>query len=414
MSPRAWPWYDHGMTQQNPTVAFVLILGALSAFGPMSIDMYLPAFPALADSLHTTPGHVAYTLSAFFIGLSAGQLAYGPLADRFGRKPPLIVGLVLYALASVGCALAPTIEILIAMRALQAFGACAGMVMSRAMVRDLFEPSAAARVFSLLILVMGLAPILAPFLGGLVLEFGDWRGIFWSLVAFGVACLAAVAWRLPESLPADQRVTLGLGEIASVYGQLLTDRVFMGHSLSGALAQAGMFAYIAGSPFVFITLNGVPENRYGLLFGLNALGFVAVSQINAALVKRIAPTTLLQRGLAFATAMAALLAVNVLTGLGGFVGLLVALFGFVASLGFIGPNAMALAMASRRTHHGQASAMLGTVQFGMATLAGLAVGALQDGTARPMGLTIAVCGLLALVASQLTARAGRALSAEAV
>jgi DHA1 family bicyclomycin/chloramphenicol resistance-like MFS transporter len=401
------------MTQQNPTVAFVLILGALSAFGPMSIDMYLPAFPALADSLHTTPGHVAYTLSAFFIGLSAGQLVYGPLADRFGRKPPLIAGLVLYALASVGCALAPTIEILIAMRALQAFGACAGMVMSRAMVRDLFEPSAAARVFSLLILVMGLAPILAPFLGGLVLEFGDWRGIFWSLVAFGVACLAAVARRLPESLPDTERVKLGLGEIASVYGQLLTDRVFMGHSLSGALAQAGMFAYIAGSPFVFITLNGVPENRYGLLFGLNALGFVAVSQINAALVKRLAPTTLLQRGLAFATAMAILLAVNVTTGLGGFVGLLVALFGFVASLGFIGPNAMASAMASRRTHHGQASAMLGTVQFGMATLAGLAVGAMQDGTARPMGLTIAVCGLLALVASQLTARAHRALSAEA-
>ncbi|MNS41292.1 Bicyclomycin resistance protein [compost metagenome] len=401
------------MTHQNPTVAFVLILGALSAFGPMSIDMYLPAFPALADSLHTTPGHVAYTLSAFFIGLSAGQLVYGPLADRFGRKPPLLAGLVLYALASVGCALAPTIEILIAMRALQAFGACAGMVMSRAMVRDLFEPSAAARVFSLLILVMGLAPILAPFLGGLVLEFGHWRGIFWSLVAFGAACLAAVAWRLPESLPDTGRVKLGLGAIASVYGQLLTDRVFMGHSLSGALAQAGMFAYIAGSPFVFITLHGVPENRYGLLFGLNALGFVAVSQINAALVKRIAPTTLLRRGLAFATAMAVLLAVNVTTGLGGFVGLLAALFGFVASLGFIGPNAMASAMASRRTHHGQASAMLGTVQFGMATLAGLAVGALQDGTARPMGLTIAVCGLLALVASQLTARADRAMSAEA-
>lgn len=385
------------MTTHRNHAVLILILGALSAFGPMSIDMYLPAFPSLAESFHTHPGTVAFTLSAFFIGLAVGQLVYGPLADRFGRKPPMLIGLALYVLASIGCVFAPTIQALIALRALQAFGACGGLVMSRAMVRDLFETQEAARVFSLLMLVMGLAPILAPFLGGLVMGFAGWQGIFWALAVFGASVAAAVAVYLPETLEHHGRVELGLGEILKVYGGLLRHLKYMGFALSGAIAQAGMFAYIAGSPFVFITLNGVPANRYGILFGLNAAGLIASSQVNAFLLRRHVPAAkVLTRALTFAAVMGVLLAANVATGWGGFPGLLVALFGYVASLGLITPNSSAAALGSQHSHHGQASAMLGTIQFGMATLSGSLVGALQDGTARPMGFTIALCGVLAL------------------
>lgn len=390
----------------------VLLLGSLSAFGPMSIDMYLPAFPALATSLGTTPGMVAYTLSAFFIGLSVGQLVYGPLADRFGRRTPLLVGLFIFVLASVGCAFAPNIEALIAMRVLQALGGCAGMVISRAAVRDMFDQQTSARVFSMLMLVMGVAPILAPFLGGLVLDAAGWRGIFWSLAAFGAACLAAVALKLPETLSPDRRVRLSAAEIGRVYGRLLGHRGFVGFALAGAFAQAGMFAYIAGSPFVFISLHHVPANMYGVLFGLNAAGLIGASQLNGHLLKRHASMTLLVRALGFAASMAAVLAVNAVTGWGGFVGLLVPLFGFLASLGFITPNTMAAALGTQHSHHGQASAMLGTIQFAIATLAGVAIGALQDGTARPMGLTIAVCGLLGLTFCLLSTRRALAPATE--
>lgn len=390
------------MPLAKPPLSLVLILGALAAFGPMSIDMYLPSFPALGAALHAGPGHVAYTLSAFFVGLSAGQLAYGPLADRFGRRPPLLGGLVLYVLASLGCAFAPNLATLVVMRALQAFGACAGMVMSRAVVRDRFEPTAAARIFSMLMLVMGLAPILAPFLGGFVLQLSGWRAIFVCLAVFGLACLAAVLRGLPESLPAGERQALRLGEIARVYGGQLLDPRFVFATLAGSATQAGMFAYIAGSPFVFITLNGVPESRYGFLFGLNALGLVAASQLNVVALRTAGPRAVLGRALAFAASAATALGFVAATGLGGFVALLLALFAFVSSLGFIVPNAMALALGSQKHHHGQASALLGTLQFTVATLAGSAVGALQDGTARPMAFTIVACALTGLLAYLLT------------
>jgi DHA1 family bicyclomycin/chloramphenicol resistance-like MFS transporter len=392
-------------TDKRREALLILILGALSAFGPMSIDMYLPAFPALATHFATSPGTVAFTLAAFFVGLATGQLVYGPLADRFGRKPPMLVGLALYVAASIGCAFAPSIHALIALRALQAFGACGGLVMSRAMVRDLFDTQSAARVFSLLMLVMGLAPILAPLLGGWVLPLAGWQGIFWCLAAFGALVATAVTLWLPETLAHHGRVELGFGAIARIYGSLLTHGRFMGYALSASVAQAGMFAYIAGSPFVFITLNGVPADRYGWLFGANAAGLIAASQVNAALLRRgVEARTVLVRALAFACVMGLWLAVNVVTGLGGFPGLLAPLFGFVASLGLIVPNGTALALGSQHSHHGQASAMVGTVQFGSATITGSLVGALQDGTARPMGLTIAACGAIALTACLLTSR----------
>lgn len=383
----------------------VLILGSLAAFGPMSIDMYLPAFPALETAFATTPGMVAYTLSAFFIGLALGQLVYGPLADRFGRKPPLLIGLALYVLASIGCAYAASVEALIAWRALEAFGACGGLVMSRAMVRDLFDVQESARVFSLLLLVMGVAPIVAPFLGGIVLKAAGWPGIFWALAAFGAAVAAACALWLPETHPPEKRTALGLGAIARVYAGLLAHRAFLGFSLAGFLPQAGMFAYIAGSPHVFITLNGVPADRYGLLFGLNAGGLIAASQVNGWLLKRAAAPVLLARALVALAGFAALLMLAAATGLGGFFGLLIPLFGYLCCLGFIVPNAIAIGLGTQTTALGQASAMQGALQFGTAFLAGSAVGAFQDATARPMAATIAVCAFLALGALAVGRRA---------
>lgn len=393
------------MTSSSVPGRRIVLLGALAAFGPMSVDMYLPAFPALARHFRTTPATVAFTLSAFFIGLAVGQLLYGPLADRFGRKTPMLLGLGLYVLASLASTLAPDIETLAGLRALQALGACGGLVMSRAMVRDLFDVQEAARVFSLLMLVMGIAPIIAPFLGGLVLDVAGWQGIFASLALFGLAVLLAVAWGLPETLPIDRRVRLGVEQSAEVYLRLLKHRQFLGFSLSAALASAGMFAYIAGSPFVFMTLHGVASNRYGILFGTNAAGLIAASQLNARWVRRQVPSpTLLGRALVAIALLGGWIALNTSTGFGGFPGLIAGLFGFVATLGLVTPNATALAMGSQRTNHGQASALVGTIQFALATLSGAVLGLWQDGTARPMGATIAMCGGLAWCIGWMTLR----------
>jgi len=240
-----------------------LILGALIAFAPMSIDMYLPSLPAIAAEFGAEPAAAHLTLASFFVGLAIGQAIHGPLADRYGRKPPLYAGLTLYVAASVGCALAPDVATLTALRFVQALGGCAGVVIARAVVRDRFDAHTSARMYSLLMLVMGLAPILAPFAGGWILVFTGWRAIFAALALFGLAFLFAV-WRfLPETRPAHTAARGGIGATLRVYAALLRDRSFLGYTLSGGFAQAGMFAYITGSPHVFIELYGVPAQAYG-------------------------------------------------------------------------------------------------------------------------------------------------------
>ncbi|RZA27863.1 MAG: Bcr/CflA family efflux MFS transporter, partial [Proteobacteria bacterium] len=233
----------------------ILILGALSAFGPLAIDFYLPGFPAMALAFATDEKHIQTTLAAYFLGLSIGQLIYGPVADRFGRRVPLLVGVSLFTLASLACAFAPTLEWLIAARFVQALGGCAGMVLARAIVSDKCDAVGSAKVFSQLMLVMGLAPILAPMLGGVLVNSWGWQWIFILLTLFSAACTLAVALGLPESMPAD-RPRRPLAGAPRLYGGLLLDPVFMGHALTGGIAMAGMFAYIAGSPFVFIKLYG--------------------------------------------------------------------------------------------------------------------------------------------------------------
>lgn len=389
---------------------WIMLMGALTAIGPLSIDMYLPAFPAIAREFAAT-GRVELTLASFFTGLALGQLFYGPLSDRFGRKPPLYAGLALYALASVGASLAGQVEALIAWRFLQGLGGCAGMVIARAVVRDRCSPPEAAQAFSMLMLVMGLAPILAPLLGSYLLLAGGWRSLFLVLAAFGAFCLL-LTWRgLGESL-VQRLPRLELRKVLSAYAGLLRDRHFSGHVLASGLAFSGMFAYIAGSPFVLMQLHGLDGRHYGWVFGANALGLITASQVNARLLRRARHDmrTLLRRGLATAALAGIVLLALALTGQLPLPLLLPGLFLYVASLGFISPNASASALAGHGHQAGTASALMGALQFLLATLAGAAMGLWHDGSALPLAAALAVCGgggLLLLMLTPATAAAPR-------
>jgi DHA1 family bicyclomycin/chloramphenicol resistance-like MFS transporter len=380
----------------HSTVKLTILLGILAAFGPLSIDTYLSGLPAIGREFRVDDTAAQLTLSMFFVGLALGQAVYGPIADRLGRRGPLLVGCALYAAAAVGCALAPSINALIAMRFVQAIGGCAGMVISRSVVRDLFDAHESARMYSFLMLVMGVAPILAPLLGGQLLVLFGWRAIFWMLTGFGLLCFLMVAVGLPETLPPERRAVAGIGQVLRVYGGLLRDRHFIGYTLVGGLISAGMFAYISGSPFVFIDLYGVAPQNYGWIFGTNAFGIIAASQINRWLLARFRAETILRTALMVIMVSGVVLTVLAATGVGGLVGLLAPLFVCIAGYGFISPNATALAMAAYGRTAGSASALLGTLQFALGAAAGALVGVLANGTALPMAAVIAGCELVAL------------------
>ncbi|MBX9634680.1 MAG: Bcr/CflA family multidrug efflux MFS transporter [Magnetospirillum sp.] len=382
----------------------ILILGIFTALAPLAIDMYLPALPQLGIVFASDPARVQSTLASFFLGFALGQAFYGPVADRWGRKPPLYGSLALFALASAGCALASSIQVLIGLRFLQALGACAGGVIARAMVRDLFEPREAPRVYASLVLVMGAAPMLAPMAGGWLLAVLGWRSIFWALAATGIVGLVLLHFRLPESHRQRDGRAGGLCGVLQAYGRLLCDRPFMGHTLAGGIAMAGMFAYISGSPFVFIQLHGVPPEHFGWFFGLNALGFVVVAQINGRLLNGVDARRVLMGGQLLQLAAGAVLVAEAVWGWGGLAGIAVPLFVFIASLGFITPSATALAMAPQGANAGTASALLGTMQFSIAALVSFALSLLQDGTARPMTMVMLGCALSGLVISRMLAR----------
>jgi DHA1 family bicyclomycin/chloramphenicol resistance-like MFS transporter len=373
----------------------------LTALGPLSIDMYLPALPALAQSFGSSPSRVQLTLSAFFVGFGTGQLVYGPLADRWGRRPPLLGGVGLYVVASTLCALSPGVGLLIALRLLQGLGACAGPLIARAIVRDVYERNRAARMLSLLMLVMGAAPLLAPLLGGQLLVTVGWRAIFWTLSGFGLLCLATAGLALPETLGPARRSRGSFLGVLGRYAEIGSHGRFLGYVLASASAYAGMFAYFAGSPFVFIQLYGIPAQRYGFLFGLNVLGLMAGAALNSRLVLRFGADALLRVGVSTAAIAGLALVVVAATRLGGLPGLVVPIFCFMSSLSFIGANAMAGALSAFPQAAGTASALAGTIQFVLGALSGAAVGTLHDGSALPMGVVIAVAGLASFLMHRL-------------
>ncbi|MFN8482435.1 MAG: Bcr/CflA family multidrug efflux MFS transporter [Anaerolineae bacterium] len=366
----------------------VLIIGGLSAFGPLSIDMYLPALPSLGQELGGTASVVQLTLTAFMLGLAVGQLVAGSLSDSLGRRRPLIVGLVLYTAASLLCGLAPSLAALIALRFVQGASGAAGTVIARAVVRDHFTGNDVARFFGLTMLVNGLAPILAPIIGGQILLFTSWRGVFILLTAIGAVMLTAVSLGLPESLPPERRRPGGFQSSVAPFRRLALDRVFLGYALAMGLAFGAMFAYISGSPFVLEDIYGISPQAFGLFFGFNALGIVMVSQVGVRLIERVGPRSLLATGLGAAFSGGVLLLVVVVMG-GGLAGILPALFLVVASIGLTSPNATALAMADHPEIAGSASAFLGLLQFIIGALVAPLVGIAGTATALPMAIVIA-------------------------
>ena len=387
------------MNRELP-LSWLLTLGALSAFAPMAIDMYLPAFPTIASELQTDSGQVQLTMAACFLGFAIGQLLYGPLSDRFGRKPPLYAGIALFVIASAGCALANSIDSLIVWRFLQAFGGCAGMVIGRAIVRDRFQANDAARLFSLLILVMGLAPILAPLFGGVLLSVASWRAIFIALLVFGLLCGVA-SWRaLSETLPAERRQSLHPIALARGFGEILRHREFYGHVLVGGFAHAGMFAYITSSSFVFIEHFQIAPGHFGWLFGANAAGLIAMSQLNRHLLKTRSTSRLLQAGNRLALLMGATLLLGASLAPQQLLFIAVPLFGFVASLGITLPNASANALAPFGLRAGTASALMGTIQFLFATVSATLISRLSAEGPLMMATVVAACAACSWLAQR--------------
>jgi len=378
-----------------------VLLGALQAFAPLSIDMYLPAMPVMETVFHTSAAAVQITMVTFLLGYAVGQSLYGPITDRFGRKPPLYASLLLFIAASAACALAPSIPLISAFRLLQAIGACGGAVMSRAMVRDLFRPQDLRRIFSMLVLVLGVSPVVAPMFGSYLLLWFGWKAAFVAQATLGVACMAGMHFRLPESLGHDARRPLDWDAVTSAYTRLLKDRTFLGASVVCGFSSAGTFAYITSAPFVFISLYKVSTEHFGWLFGAVAAGMVLASQINGRMSHQIPLWRVLRNANLVQLGAGLVLLATVLSGVGGLGGVFLGVFAYVSAQGFVFPNGSAIAMMRHGKIAGTASALLGTNQFLIAAVTTTFLGFL-DNPAVPMAVVIAGCGFAATVLNLLT------------
>ena len=362
----------------------VVLLGSLTAMGPLGIDMYLPSLPALAVDLHASPSQTQTTMAAFLAGMAVGQMFYGPAADRLGRRAPILLGVVIFVAASVACALAVSPGMLIAARFVQAVGACAGGVVSRAVVRDRFGHTETARMLSLLMLIMGLAPILAPLLGSALLGFGGWRLSFWFMVAFGLAVGLAGFLSLKESRSAETIAHARTENPLQAYLALLREPRLVGYALAGALNGATLFTYVASSPGLLIKTYGFSPAAFGWVFGLNAVGIIGGNQVNRILLRQRTPDEVLARSSLIAAALGVLLLAATVTGIGERWSVLGLLFALLATYGFIQGNTMAGALNVDPRRAGSVSALMGGASFSMGALASAAVGLLHDGTPRPM------------------------------
>jgi len=380
----------------------LVLMGSLQAFAPLSTDMYLPSLPLLERVFGATTAQVQFTLATFFVGYALGQSLYGPITDRYGRKPPLYFSLTLFVLSSLACATTRSIGALAFFRLLQAIGACGGVVISRAMVRDLFPPDQMRRVFSMLMLVLGVSPIAAPLLGGYILLWYGWKAIFFTQASLGVACLLGVHLRLPESLSSDDFHPLHASHILCSYQRLFRDRTFLGASFVSGFSSAGMFAYIASAPFVFINLYGVSTQNFGWLFGAIAAGVITASQVNGRMLHGVPLWRVLRIANLVQLGAGILLLAAALSGKGGLPGVFVPVFIYVSAAGFVFPNGSAIAMMRHGKIAGMASALLGTNQFTLAAIATIVLGTMEITTALPMAIVIAGCGASATLLNFLT------------
>ncbi|PWT93220.1 MAG: Bcr/CflA family drug resistance efflux transporter [Acidobacteria bacterium] len=381
----------------NKHFYLILILGLLTAIGPFSIDMYLPAFPDIAKSLHAPISQVTLSLSSFFIGISVGQLLYGPLLERFGRKKPLYVGLCIYLVASIGCALAASVNALIMLRLLQALGGCVGMVAARAMVRDLFEVKDNARIFSMLMLVVAVSPIIAPTLGGYVTSILGWRFVFAMLIVVDLIILTGIYFLLPESKEPDPNFSLRPRPIMKNFMGVLTHPQFYTYALTAAISAAGLYAYVGGSPYVFMELFKVNERQYGWIFALIAMGLIGASQVNSVLLKIYSSETIIRVASFCQSIVGSLMVCVVIFGWSDLFITIFLIFVFLCCQGFIFPNASALSLAAFGHTAGSASALLGAIQLGIGACTSALVGVLQNHTALPMTGIMASCAVTALL-----------------
>jgi DHA1 family bicyclomycin/chloramphenicol resistance-like MFS transporter len=383
-------------TSRTGRLWIAIILGALTAFGPLSLDMYLPSLPELAKDLHSSPSLAQLSLTACLVGLAVGQLVAGPLSDVRGRRLPLIIGLSLYVITSFLCSISPSIETLIVLRFIQGLGGSAGVVVARAMVRDMYSGTELTKFFALLMLVNGVAPIAAPIAGAQLLRFTSWPGVFIVLGVIGLVMLASVLFGLRETLPVSQRSGGGLKNTLSTYGRLLRDRMFMGYAVSQGLVFAAMFAYIAGSPFVIQDLFGASPQMFSLIFAVNGLGIIITGQVTGRLASRFGETKLLVAGLVYATTGGLLLLAMIALGSGLYV-ILVPLFMVVSSVGIVSTAAFSLAMQKQGQAAGSASALQGLLSLIGGALVAPLVGLGGSGTALPMGIVIAVADVGAIL-----------------
>lgn len=377
--------------------SLLFILGGLSALAPFSIDMYLPAFPSIAKGLGTNISQVAFSLTSYFLGISFGQLFYGPITDKYGRKKPLLFGLAVFFLAAVGCAVSPTIDWLIYMRVIMALGGCVGMVVSRAVVRDVFPVSETAKIFSTLMLITGVAPIIAPTVGSWILTVSTWRTIFYLLGAFSLILIISVYLYLPESASINKSLKLNPKGIFKDYKNVFTERSFLYFALASSIGMGGMFAYISGASFVFMNYFELSESTFGYIFSANAIGFIAGSQINRLLLNKYTSLQIITFAsvilVCVSFAMLITYSLDLIT-LPVLVGLLIT---FLFSLGLLVPNSTAMALAPFKKSAGSASALIGFIQMLVGASISAAVSALHNDTILPMFLGMAFSGCGAFI-----------------
>lgn len=381
---------------RNNRFLLILILGSLSTIGPLSIDMYLPAFEEISIGLNTDINHISLSLSSFFIGLAVGQLFYGPMLERFGRKKPVYFGLGLYVLSSIGCAFSTSVEGLIVFRFFQALGSCAGMVSSRAIVRDLFDTKEMAKVFSMLMMVIAVSPIIAPTAGGFVTASLGWRAVFGVLVILSVLILISCIYLLPESKEADAGYSLRPKKILRNYIDIFKDRQFLVFAFTGAIANAGLYAYLSGSPYLFMQLFNVSEKEYGLIFAMIAAGLISASQINRLLLKKIVSERIILYSLMAQSVIGISLLIVTYFNLSDLYLTTGLIFIYLFFLGFIFPNSSALSLATLGHTAGSASALMGSLQMAVGALASALVSVLQSDSALPMAVVMALCSSAAL------------------